>query len=265
MNVLNIIKGYTKTSLSELPLSDAHGNAKERWLVFNKVISPLLAQFKNPKILDLAMGSGEDSTYLLKQGYWVVGNEIDEGFISSAQELARREKLNLSIRRDAWTDIVNSQQYKSEEFDFIFCLGNSFPAFLLNEEERKKALLGFWRVLKSGGILLIDSINYDYMLNNAEEILKDPENNFLQSYKTTYIDKRVRTFPIFITPEKIRMISKHLKNKNYSEAEHYPATQRKTREFIMKTLGDVKLRVYYDWEEERREQYDFIQYVLKKV
>ena len=56
-------------------------------------------------------------------------------------------------------------------FDAIICMGNSFahlPDFRGDQREHKIALENFRRLLKPGGILVIDHRNYDYILQTGK-------------------------------------------------------------------------------------------------
>ena len=260
-----IIKGFTKASLSKAPLSDFVGNIELRWRKMGGLIDDILLRYRNPKILDLALGGGHDSIFLLKKRYDVVSNEIDNAIISQAIEKAKEEKVSLTIRSVRWKNISDSPEYKSEEFDFVFSLGNSFPNYLLQKEDRKKALTGFWKILKPGGTLLFDARNFDYILQNTEEILKDPEHNFQYKGKTTFLNKDlILGFPTEIEQNKVHFIWKHYKNKKYAELDLWPATIENVTKMINEALGDIKFDIYFDYQKQKPAHYDFVQYVIKK-
>lgn len=125
------IEGYEKLSLSEVPLFEYIGNREKRWGKAKDLIRKLLHQYKNPLIIDLAMGSAPDTVALLKEEYSVISNEIDLHGIEMAEKLAVKENVRLNLRRVDWTEIINSPAYKEAEFDVAFSLGNSFPNYLL--------------------------------------------------------------------------------------------------------------------------------------
>ena len=60
------INQHTKKQLSEVPLHEFVGDLDLRWKRTNGLIDNILSHYNNPKILDLALGSGHDSIFLLK-------------------------------------------------------------------------------------------------------------------------------------------------------------------------------------------------------
>lgn len=97
------LKGYSKTSLSNLPLTDFWGDLDTRWFQVFSLLKPILDKYKNPKILDLAMGSGLDTLRLLKLGYNVVSNELDTPSIAKALSDAKKQGVNINLRKVART------------------------------------------------------------------------------------------------------------------------------------------------------------------
>lgn len=265
MQKKEIIKGFTKTSLPKVPLGDFVGDIELRWKRMNGLIDNILAQYHNPRILDIALGDGHDSIFLLKKGYNIISNEIEDALLNQVLINARKENTRLAIRRVRWEDIGSSPEYEPEEFDFVFSLGNSFPNYLLRKKDREKSLENLWGILKPGGTLLFDTRNFDYMFQNTEEILKDPEHSFQYKGSTTFLNKdTVRGFPIEITQNKVHFIWKHYKNKKYAELDLWPAIIKNVTRMINDVLGNIKLDIYFDYRRQKPSRYDFVQYVLKK-
>lgn len=123
---------------------------------------------------------------------------------------------------------------------------------------------GFWKILKPRGTLLFDARNYDYILSDAKDILKDPESNFKYLYETNYLGKSIVGFPVEITDDRVHFVWKHCIQKQYAELELWPATLSNIHELVKDTLGDVSIEVYFDYQKERPNHYDFAQYVLRK-
>jgi len=265
-----LMEGWIKTELSELPLREFVGDLELRWQAMNGLIDDILKRYKNKinsfKVLDLALGDGHDSIFLIKRGYDVTSNEVDNVYISQANDNAVRENVRLNIRKCYWQEIDKSPLYKSEEFDFAFCLGNSFPNYLLNGEDRIKSLQNFWAVLKKGGTLLFDSRNFDYMINKKDFILKNPEINFKYLGKTTFLNKDlIHGFPIEISNSLIHFVWKHYGYKKYAEMNLWPATIGNVKKLIQDSIeGDIRYEIFYDYHKQKPEHYDFVQYLLYK-
>jgi len=258
------INYYTKKQLSEVPLHEFVGDLDLRWERMNGLVDNILSQYRNPKILDMALGSGHDSIFLIKKKHNVVSNEIDNYSIKISVKKAEEAGVKLIIRNAFWEKMDKSEEYAPGEFDFVFSLGNSFPNYLLDVVAREKALKNFWMILKPGGTLLFDSRNFDYILNNAREILIDPENNFRYLYFTTYLNKAIKAFPVSISSDKVRFRWVNIQDGAYAELDLWPSKIANVTDLIRHTLGDVQFDIYYDYFKEKPEHFDFVQYVLKK-
>lgn len=259
------LAGYTKRSLTKLPLLDfVDDGSGNRWFQMGGLLHDALKKYRNPRILDLAMGTGQDSISLLKEGFNIESNDIDEDGIKIAKELAKEANVELHLHRIDWKDFLKTNEFPSESFDLVFSLGNSFPNYMLNKDQRIDALRGFWRILKRGGTLVFDTRNFDYIFENKDEILKNPEKNFNFGYRSTYVNHQVKGFPVEVSENRLHYIWKHYKNKTWAELDLWPATIRSVQSLIRETLGDVPVRMYYDYQVEKPHQFDFVQYVVTK-
>ncbi len=109
------IEGFErKESLIDLPLIDFVGDTKERWQRIQPIIAKILSRYKNPEVLDVAMGSGQDTLSLEQEGYDVISNEVDEAGISKAQALLSTAGFPLHLRKSPWEHIFDSSEYRSE-------------------------------------------------------------------------------------------------------------------------------------------------------
>jgi len=120
------------------------------------------------KVFDACMGTGVDSIYLLKKGYAVTGNEIDPEFLSRGRANSRRENVSPTFTAYDWLKL--DQHIEPKTFDAVICLGNSLT-YLFQRDEQLRALGNFFTILKSGGVLIMDTRNYDYLLDERKSIL----------------------------------------------------------------------------------------------
>ena len=69
-------------------------------------------------------------------------------------------------------------------FDAIVCMGNSFahlPDFAGDQHDHRLAIDNFHRLLKPGGLLIIDHRNYDYIIENGSAPTKNIYYNVWES------------------------------------------------------------------------------------
>jgi len=261
-------KGFERVDIDKLLGDGAYnGNIELKWRRTKGVIDEILKKYKNPKIIDLAVGGGNDAIFLLEKGYNVVGNDKDVYLSQVATEEAKKKGFSLKINNEDWIDILDSKKYSDDEFDFAYILGNSFPNYLFNKKDREKSLKGFWRILKSKGVLFFDTRNFDYMLDNRGFILKNPENNFRYDGVCTYLKSDIyRCFPTVIEDQLIHWCSKNYLTNQYGCLDLWPVTEERMKAEIKDVLGSsVDVEIYYDYNTMKKDHYDFIQYKLTKL
>lgn len=117
---------------------------------------------KPSPILDLCGGQGRHSLELSRRGFKdVTVLDYSEFLINLGRERARREGLNTKfIRRDARNTSLPDQRHQ-----FIIIMANSFGYFI-DEREDEKILREAFRLLISGGSLLLDLTNMEYVIKN---------------------------------------------------------------------------------------------------
>ncbi|MGI6238632.1 MAG: class I SAM-dependent methyltransferase [Christensenellales bacterium] len=118
-------------------------------------------------VLDVACGSGLYAQALQARGYRVTAVDLDEAMIARLRE------------RDASVDahVIDMLRIDSlgRTFDFIYCIGNSL-VHLPDNASIAAFLAACARVLRPGGKLLIQIINYDRVLDQGIKSLSTIEN-----------------------------------------------------------------------------------------
>lgn len=120
------------------------------------------------RIVDVATGDGADSIYLIKEGFNVFTNELDDAFREKAVDNAGKQGVEIAPTKLDWRWL--HEEYPQVSFDAVTCLGNSLT-YIFNKGEQLKVLNEFHQLLRLGGILLIDERNYPKILENRNEYL----------------------------------------------------------------------------------------------
>lgn len=146
---------------------------------FNKHLQDLPEE----KVLDIACGTGGHTLEFGKWGFNAVGIDLDETVIKKAKKNAEEEGLEVDFQT---ADMLNLP-FTSAEFGGVVCIGNSL-VHLLSETDIFKALKEMYRVLKPGGKLILQIVNYDRILDNNLRGLPTIENTevnlrFERNYK----------------------------------------------------------------------------------
>lgn len=110
-------------------------------------------------VLDAACGTGGHALWLARQGYRVAGADASPVMIQLAQQKASAAGLDVPF---VVADLANPQSAirNRQSFDAVLCLGNSLP-HLLTQDELIAALRGMADVLRPGGLLVLQNLNYD--------------------------------------------------------------------------------------------------------
>jgi hypothetical protein len=94
------------------------------------------------------------------------------------REYAQRHHVRIPPARFYRSDWLHlDEQHDPGAYDLVLVLGNSL-CHLEGEEQLSTAIHQFARLLRSGGALVCDERNFDYIVENWDEVAKDPWNRF---------------------------------------------------------------------------------------
>lgn len=209
-----------------------------------------LQKYNVHKILDMALGEGVDTVYLLQQGFEVEANELDSGFRQQAVKNAQKFGFTINPSGVDWRSLHTI--YPPHIFEAIICLGNSLT-FLLKKEDQFKALQEFYQLLKVGGILMIDERNYDKIRKNPTHLTGE----FL------FTGSKVEARWTELTDA---LASGELTHKETGQKAYFVVYPFKKGELLglLKETGFSKIEQFSDYQEGDNNDADFYQYVCIK-
>jgi glycine/sarcosine N-methyltransferase len=148
----------------------------DKMISFDKAVEKkkkLLKNFIKPEMkyaADLGCGSGVDSIALVSLGLKVTAFDPSVEMLAVAKENAEREKAKVMFHN---LSIDSISKDFNDQFDLVVSLGNTFANF--GKEQLVKSLQRCKQILKPQGILLIQILNYEKILNDKERIVNITE------------------------------------------------------------------------------------------
>jgi len=175
------------------------GDHKQRTNSYRDWLSNILRSHKCERVLDAATGTGVDSEMLVEEGFQVTSIDNSTKMLEKARAL--RAKRKHQPRFDSWRtyqanwlrleqDLRAEGELDKGLFDAVILLGNSF-SHLPNEQLQKDAIQSFHKVLRPGGLLVIDHRNYDAAMNGERVSQKSSyyNGNSIEQVDTYMISK----------------------------------------------------------------------------
>ncbi len=141
--------------------------------------------------LDAGCGTGFHSLLLAGLGARVTAVDVSAEMLDRLRLHAG--KMNLDIR-SVRSDFGRLRDVVSGPFDAVFCMGNTLP-HLPGEKEIRAALETFSALLRPGGMLFLQILNYDRILATRERIQGVRESNgmtFVRFYDFDEDGRRIR-------------------------------------------------------------------------
>jgi SAM-dependent methyltransferase len=142
----------------------------------------LLEKHKIVTALDAGCGTGFHSLLLAQLGVGVTAVDVSAAMVQRLERHAAEKDLRV---RTAVSDFQSVPDLLPGPVDAVFCMGNTL-AHLLSVSELKNALSAFARVLRPGGILFAQTLNYELILSRRDRIQSVKEADgviFVRSYE----------------------------------------------------------------------------------
>jgi ubiquinone/menaquinone biosynthesis C-methylase UbiE len=191
------IRGYDK--IAPLYKNDCRGRIDEDQLYHLQKFVKLLGP-PPKKILDAGCGTGKDISYFSSLGYEVIGIDLSEGMLKEAKETLKNRPNVCLIRGD-----FRTTGFPDNYFDGIW---SSASLVHLPQNEKKRALIEFNRILKEDGILCVgiqNLLNFGRLLRIIKSYIATRKIPILHGIEIgyAYYDERHWFFPTRYELEKL--------------------------------------------------------------
>ncbi len=123
-------------------------------------------QYEIHKALDAGCGTGFHSLLLAQLGVEATAVDLSAAMIARVREHAKALNLRVNAVRSGFAEV---NRVLKPGFDAVFVMGNSL-AHLLTETELQTSLRSFASILKPRGILFLQNLNYDRILDSKERV-----------------------------------------------------------------------------------------------
>ena len=114
-------------------------------------------------LLDAACGTGRHALAMGERGYRVLGTDASEEMLKAARRLVRPLRPPVRFLRAAFGELARKAP---GPYDGAYCIGNSLAA-AGTERVARAALADFGRVVRPGGMLVLQVINFAQVLREA--------------------------------------------------------------------------------------------------
>ena len=116
--------------------------------------------------LDAGSGSGFHSVLLAQLGVRVTAVDLSNVMLGALARHAATKGLSVRVLQASFRDLPSRFH---EVVDGVFCMGNAL-AHLLDSRELEAALTAFRKVIRPGGSLVLQILNYDRILAERQRI-----------------------------------------------------------------------------------------------
>ena len=131
------------------------------WPARIKKEEPLLREVfqraKAGRILDAGCGTGWHAIEFARWGYEAVGVDLSPQMVEMARGNARNAGVEVDFEVGSFGEL---SEIFGPTFDVVLCIGNSLP-HLTTEGALQEAIRNFYAVLRPGGFVLVQNLNYD--------------------------------------------------------------------------------------------------------
>ncbi|KAF6028697.1 hypothetical protein EB796_012998 [Bugula neritina] len=152
----------------------------QRSPIIKKFLLDLAKKYETPGrgVLDVACGPGNDSIYLVHGGFKVFSCDLSDGMVEEMRTCKQefinngcKEFENWSIFKANMIEIdavIDSNKNLPPQYDTIVCL--EAIMFLMGDQELKKLFSCFEKLLRPGGVIVVDHRNFEVMAKTGKPV-----------------------------------------------------------------------------------------------
>jgi ubiquinone/menaquinone biosynthesis C-methylase UbiE len=148
-------------------------DVRQRIKHHEKEVAAIVERFGPETVLDAGCGTGLTSMLFARQGIRTVGLDRSRAMLAEAKKKYARLRLPLEFRYGNFERLPQSWRGR---FDLVVCLANSITG-VGTQANLRKALGNFAAVLKPGGALILQMLNFDSMREDRPYPIKATESD----------------------------------------------------------------------------------------
>jgi glycine/sarcosine N-methyltransferase len=168
---------------------DGMTGLEKRFGAERAVFQRLVEMYGIRSAVDAGAGTGFHSILLAGLGVRVCAVDLSSAMLVGLRENARRHGVEVETIESSFK---NLPRHLKGKYGAVFCLGNSL-AHVLTKAEMAATLAAFHRVLEPGGIVVLQLLNYEKIIEKRERIQgakEEGEKIFLRFYD--FVGEKVR-------------------------------------------------------------------------
>jgi 2-polyprenyl-3-methyl-5-hydroxy-6-metoxy-1,4-benzoquinol methylase len=168
-------------------------NAAVREKNHAKEVKAMLGRFAPTRVLDAGCATGLTTRLFAQQGIETVGLDCQAPMIQVASRHAAVRGLPVKFVKGYFESLPRNM---TGQFDLIVCLANAIVG-VETRSNVKKAYRNFYRVLKPGGWLVLQALNYGVVRDGELLPIKATENNGIIYER--FRERTGRHFSVYVT------------------------------------------------------------------
>ncbi len=147
------------------------------------------------QLLDVGCSDGRMAKYLVQKGHHVDAFDLSEDMVAIATSVSQNNAL-FSVRQRDMLDVAT--MYDLASYDAVICTGNTL-VHLKDDTQIKTALIGFKKVLKPKGKLILQILNYEMVYRDNITKLPLIDNEYVRFDRHYRLNQQSVTFSTTLT------------------------------------------------------------------